>query len=107
VVSSQFIELSLLIFVIIGGNYFIISVFKLENNHPNFFKKISIWLMLTINLLFAFILGFTLPILVSESKDMMGYVMIPLLIILNYIILDRFHYYQKHSEDRLERKDER
>ncbi len=63
-------------------------------------KKIKIWLMLTINLLFAFVIGLTIPMLESESFVNFGIIMIPLLIILNYIILDRFHFYLKHSNER-------
>ena len=63
-------------------------------------KKIIIWLLLTINLLFAFIIGYTIPLLTSESSNILGLLMIPLLIILNYVILDRFHYQIKHVKDR-------
>lgn len=62
-------------------------------------KKIFIWLMLSINLLFAFLIGFTIPILESRSFYNLGFVMIPLLIILNYIIVDRFQYYLKHIKE--------
>jgi len=61
-------------------------------------KKITIWLMLTINLLFAFVIGLTIPLLESENFYNLGFIMIPLLIILNYIIVDRFHYYLKHTK---------
>ena len=60
-------------------------------------KKILIWVMLTLNLLFAFFIGLTIPLLQSESFMNLGFIMIPLLIILNYVILDRFHYYLKHT----------
>ena len=63
-------------------------------------KKIIIWSMLTINLLFAFVIGLTIPMLESESFVNFGIIMIPLLIILNYIILDRFHFYLKHTNER-------
>ncbi len=62
-------------------------------------KKIIVWLMLTINLLFAFIIGLTIPLLESENYYNLGFIMIPLLIILNYIIVDRFHYYLKHTNN--------
>ncbi len=68
-------------------------------------KKIYIWLLLTINLLFAFIIGLSIPLLESASYFNFGFVMIPLLIILNYIILDRFHYYLKHTDEEGENKD--
>ena len=61
--------------------------------------------MLTINLLFAFVIGLSIPLLTSESFFNFGFVMIPLLIILNYIILDRFHYYLKHTNEEEENTD--
>ncbi len=63
-------------------------------------KKILIWLLISINLLFAFIIGFSIPLLTSPSANNLGYIMIPLLIILNYIIIDRFHYQIKLEKDR-------
>ena len=72
---------------------------------PLVLKKLFIWLLLTINLLFAFIIGLTIPMLESISSLNLGFVMIPLLIILNYVILDRFHYYLKHINDKEERLD--
>ncbi len=68
-------------------------------------KKIIVWLMLTINLLFAFIIGLTIPLLESENYYNFGFIMIPLLIILNYIIVDRFHYYLKHTNQNEEELD--
>ncbi|HDZ19213.1 hypothetical protein LCGC14_1734550 [marine sediment metagenome] len=63
-------------------------------------KKFIIWVLLTLNLLFAFVIGFTIPLLQSDSFYNLGFIMIPLLIILNYVILDRFHYYTKHVKER-------
>lgn len=68
-------------------------------------KKVFIWILLTLNLLFAFIIGLTIPLLESESFYNLGFVMIPLLVILNYIIIDRFHYYLKHINDKKENPD--
>ena len=68
-------------------------------------KKLLIWILLTINLLFAFIIGLTIPLLESGSFMNLGFVMIPLLIILNYIILDRFHYHMKHTNEEEEGTD--
>ncbi len=68
-------------------------------------KKLLIWAMLTINLLFAFVIGLTIPMLQSESFLNLGIVMIPLLIILNYIIIDRFHYYLRHTNKEEENLD--
>jgi len=68
-------------------------------------KKILIWLLMSINLLFAFIIGYTIPLLTSPSATNLGFVMIPLLLILNYVIIDRFHYQIKHTKDREEKLD--
>ena len=72
---------------------------------PLTLKKILIWSLLSINLLFAFVIGLTIPLLESNSFYNLGLIMIPLLIILNYVILDRFHYYVKHTNDREEDSD--
>ncbi|MFX0141197.1 MAG: archaeosortase H N-terminal-like domain-containing protein [Candidatus Hodarchaeota archaeon] len=68
-------------------------------------KKIYIWFLLTLNLLFAFIIGLTIPLLESSSRFNFGFIMIPLLIILNYIIIDRFHYYLSHTNKEKENAD--
>lgn len=70
-----------------------------------FRRKLIIWVLLTINLLFAFVIGISIPYMESESRFNLGFIMIPLLIILNYIILDRFHYYLKHAEEDRRDKD--
>jgi len=62
-------------------------------------KKILIWLLISINLLFAFIIGYSIPLLTSASATNLGFVMIPLLLILNYVIIDRFHYQIKQTRD--------
>ncbi|MBY8984207.1 MAG: hypothetical protein KGD65_03995 [Candidatus Lokiarchaeota archaeon] len=65
-------------------------------------KKLLIWALLTINLLFTFIIGITIPQLETQNGYIFGYVMIPLLIILNYIIIDRFQFYINQLNDRKE-----
>lgn len=70
-------------------------------------KKLLIWLLLTVNLLFAFIIGLTIPIMESKNSNLLGFVMIPLLVIANYIILDRFHYFLKHENDKREDSNEK
>lgn len=63
-------------------------------------KKLLIWALVTINLLFAFIIGVTIPQLETQNSYIFGYVMIPLLIILNYVIIDRFHFYINQLNER-------
>jgi hypothetical protein len=69
-------------------------------------KKLVIWIIFTINLLFAFSIGLTIPLLKTKYSYNLGLIMIPLLIIFNYILVDRFYYYLKHSNERKENFDE-
>lgn len=85
--------------ILISLNFLILWFFKDISNE--FLKeKLIIWLMLTINLMFAFAMGSSIPVMESASKHNMGYVMIPLLVILNYIIFDRLFYYVKHANNK-------
>jgi len=80
-------------------NFLILWFFKdISNRFIN--KKLIIWAMLAINLLFAFVMGSSIPVMESASKYNMGYVMIPLLVLLNYIIFDRLFYYVKHAGEK-------
>ena len=72
---------------------------------PIFLKKLLIWILLTINLLFAFIIGVSIPQLETQNGFVFGLVMIPLLIVLNYIIIDRFHFYIDQINERKENLD--
>ncbi|MFX1456444.1 MAG: archaeosortase H N-terminal-like domain-containing protein [Promethearchaeota archaeon] len=65
-------------------------------------KKLYIWILLTLNLLFAFSIGITIPQLETQNGSVFGFVMIPLLIILNYVIIDRFYYITKKPKNREE-----
>jgi hypothetical protein len=58
-------------------------------------KKLIFWALFTINLLFAYSIGITIPQLETQNSYIFGLVMIPLLVVLNYIILDRFHFLVK------------
>jgi len=79
-------------------NFLILWLFKdISNTFLN--KKLIIWTMLAINLLFAFIIGASIPFMESASKYNAGYIMIPLLVVLNYIIFDRLFYYVKHVNE--------
>jgi len=95
--SSSLPELIITLPALIGIIFILIYLLDLNNNSIIIRKKLLIWGLLSVNLLFTFIIGATIPTLVSNSRENFGYVMIPLLIILNYIILDRYYYYQKHS----------
>ncbi|TFG29307.1 MAG: exosortase/archaeosortase family protein [Promethearchaeota archaeon] len=83
---------------LIAFDFFILDLLTREFKPLSISKKITIWVFLCLNLLFAFIIGSTIPYMESNAKYNMGVVMIPLLIILNYIIVDRFHFYLKNTE---------
>lgn len=72
-------------------------------------KKLFIWILLSINLFFAYIIGLSIPQLETPNGYIFGFVMIPLLVILNYVILDRFHFHTKkgyNKEEKTLAKDE-
>ncbi len=82
--------------VLIILDYFSLNILKNERDDTSIGnKKILIWIYLSCNLLFAFLMGLVIPFMESKVRYNMGYVMIPLLLILNYIIVDRFHFYLK------------
>ena len=95
--------LSILVgFVVLSGliifNFLILDLLKRDYDTSIINKRILIWLFLSLNCLFAFTMGFTIPYMESLARYNMGIIMIPLLIILNFIIIDRFHYYLKHAD---------
>jgi exosortase/archaeosortase family protein len=53
-------------------------------------KKISMQIMCALNLAFAFSIGFTIPFMESNSRYNFGFVMIPLLVILNFILINKY-----------------
>jgi len=89
-----FLMVPLLIFL----NFLILWFFK-DISNTFLRSKLIIWTMLAINLIFAFTMGASIPVMDSTSKYNMGYIMIPLLVVLNYIIFDRLFYYVKHEND--------
>lgn len=62
-------------------------------------KEILIWALLTINLLFSFLIGASITLLESELyvRYNMGLILIPLTVILNYVLVDRFYFYLKSA----------
>lgn len=65
-----------------------------------FIKKLIFWLFLSLNLIFAFIIGLTITSMTSESRLFLGIILIPLLVILNYVYLDRFHFWLKKAAEK-------
>jgi exosortase/archaeosortase family protein len=64
-------------------------------------KKIYVWILFVLNFLFSFIIGLSQQMMISPFRDNMPIVLLPLLIILNYVIIDRFHYYTNKSIDKV------
>ena len=78
-----------IILALIILNYFLLNFLKTESISQIKKKKTSIWLMLALNLLFSFIIGATIPLMEIKMwiRYNMAFVMLPLLIILNYVLL--------------------
>jgi hypothetical protein len=60
-------------------------------------KKLIFSILLSLNLLFAFIIGLTISSMISESSPFLGIIVIPLLVLLNYVYLDRFHFWIRNT----------
>ncbi len=99
-----------LIGFIISGILIIISSFIVNLAIVFYFRKSSniskkrrwfILILTYLNALFALAMGLSIPLMESPSKNNLGFVMIPLLILLNIVIVDRFFFYLKNG-DKLE-----
>ncbi len=88
-----------IILILLIISYFTFELLRREHNRLIPRKRVYIWIFFSINLLFSLSIGLTIPILKSESRYNFGIVMIPLLVILNYIIADRLNFYLKHIND--------
>lgn len=69
-------------------------------------KKLIIWFFLSVNILFAFIIGLIIPLMESESRFYLGIIIIPFLLILNYVCLDRFYYFLRRGPKEGEQSNE-
>lgn len=56
-----------------------------------------IWIYLSLNFAFSFVIGYTIPFLESNSRYNFGFFMIPLLLLLNYIILRRYYFFKREE----------
>jgi len=85
--------------IIIAAIYFLLDYYTKKRKIDGFRKKkIIIWIYFTLNFLFSFVMGINIPYMESEWRYNMGWVMIPLLILLNYVIVDRFYFLVKISK---------
>ena len=62
-------------------------------------KGLNILLISGLNLTFAYSIGFTIPLMESISRNNFGFVMIPLLVLLNFIIVDKFEKESREYSD--------
>ena len=91
--------------------YSALSIFSLLLQELILFKFTSVKLlsrksftMISIsglNLAFAYSIGFAIPLMESLSRDNFGLVMIPLLILLNFIIVDKFEKNNREYSDNI------
>jgi exosortase/archaeosortase family protein len=86
--------------IIIILNFVLIQYFSKESI-ISIKKKLVIWLYFTINHLFSFIIGITIPLMESISRNNYAIFMLPLLSILNYILLRRLKFYLKNNEEKI------
>lgn len=67
--------------------------------NPITVKKLGYTSILTLNLIFLFLIVFSIPFMESNGKYLMGIILIPLLIILGYIVVDRYHFILRKTDD--------
>ncbi|MFO7795749.1 MAG: archaeosortase H [Promethearchaeati archaeon] len=93
--SIFFPELSYLYILILLPlivNIFLLKSYKFKQE-ITFRKEILILVYSTLNLLFGFIIGVYQPFMESNSRIFFPIIMLPMLIILHYVILNRFQFY--------------
>ncbi|TFG10605.1 MAG: hypothetical protein EU535_08140 [Promethearchaeota archaeon] len=90
----------ILISILIVVNFYIIEFINVDKKEPSLKYRLIISVYLALNLIFAYFIGFTIPLLQTDHPGNFGGVMIPLLLILNFIIVDRYHYLIRHANDR-------
>ncbi|MFX1237224.1 MAG: archaeosortase H [Promethearchaeota archaeon] len=61
-------------------------------------KRVFICIFLILNLGFALVIGLSIPFMETLKRENLGFVMIPLLVLLNIVIVDRFHFYLKYPD---------
>ncbi|MFX0025434.1 MAG: archaeosortase H [Candidatus Hermodarchaeota archaeon] len=92
-ISSNPSEIIKIVLIIIGITLFIFQYLVIIKSSIGALisrKKLGATIMHSLNLLFSFIIGFTIPLMQSVSRNNFAIVMLPLLIILSLIITDKF-----------------
>jgi len=88
-----FILASSIIFFIASILLFVVQIFlllKFVGDRLDNRKKVGILLFHSLNLLFAVVIGFSIPLMESDFKYNLGVIMMPLLLILGLIITDKY-----------------
>ncbi|TFF97309.1 MAG: hypothetical protein EU541_08405 [Promethearchaeota archaeon] len=80
------------IFLCLIFNLFLVKLYKFRRE-LKFSKELLIFVYFTLNLLFGFIIGVYQPFMESNSRIFFPIIMLPMLVILNYVILNRFQFY--------------
>ena len=86
-------EASSIIFFIITILLFVVQIFlllKFVGDRLDNRKKVGILLFHSLNLLFAVVIGFSIPLMESNFRYNLGVIMMPLLLILGLIITDKY-----------------
>ncbi len=87
------LEVTIIIFVVLIISFCIqvLLILNFVSNRIEDRMKIGMLTMHSLNLLFAIVIGFSISVMESDSKYNFGIVMIPLLVILSLVIIDKYH----------------
>ncbi len=91
----------ILIPITITLDFVLIHLFS-KRNTLNIKKKLLIWSYFTLNLLFSFTIGITIPLMESISRMNYALFMFPMLFLLNYILLRKLNFYMENQLDKKE-----
>ncbi|MHA1280910.1 MAG: archaeosortase H [Promethearchaeota archaeon] len=86
------------VFLLIALEFLVIKVLNLGKKPLEIRYIFLIWLYLILNLIFVFVIGYTIPMMETTNKYNFAIVMIPLLCILNIIIVERYDFLLKGKE---------
>ncbi len=75
----------------------ILTILFMKGNRIKTKYVIYILIYFILNLFFGLVIGFSIPLMTGFNPENMGYVMIPLLCVLNYNIVDRLDIYIKEN----------
>lgn len=96
---SNWILLLISIPTMLAINYVFIQLYSTESK-ISIKERIFIWLYYAVTLLFAFLIGLSISQMQSLYRNNYALMMLPLLIVLNYIILRRLNFYMNTPFDK-------